>query len=351
MLWEWLGDIPCGSVRFWACADMSLIAGEPPSPLGSKQEVFGYASIRWAEFPLIEQAIQEILRGLARRALALWPHWYDARSDALALEERGEIEPFASERIAARIRQTRQDISKPWLQDAIKACRAGHPPLLPKYPQALQAAQLALSLKADRLHLLMIVESPQQPEGRLLGLVRVSEWLARHTDAAVAVIIPETLASHPEIASMNDVWRPPLDPLYVDGVRPEEDRTALPPLVGAPHPFSPGEKRLAEMLARDDELRGLFGFNQCVTTTRHNRLLVDLLWQEGRLVVEVDGYWHHGNRFAFIGDRQRDYELLISGYAVLRIPHDEIMSDAGITLEKIRDVVRFRRAMTARMET
>ena len=198
MLWEWLGDIPCGSVRFWACADMSLIAGEPPSPLGSKQEVFGYASIRWAEFPLIEQAIQEILRGLARRALALWPHWYDARSDALALEERGEIEPFASERIAARIRQTRQDISKPWLQDAIKACRAGHPPLLPKYPQALQAAQLALSLKADRLHLLMIVESPQQPEGRLLGLVRVSEWLARHTDAAVAVIIPETLASHPE---------------------------------------------------------------------------------------------------------------------------------------------------------
>jgi very-short-patch-repair endonuclease len=71
--------------------------------------------------------------------------------------------------------------------------------------------------------------------------------------------------------------------------------------------------------------------------------LVDMLWPEGKVVIEVDGYRYHGNRFAFSEDRHRDYELLLSGYLVLRLPHDEVIADVAIALEKIRDVVRFRR--------
>jgi very-short-patch-repair endonuclease len=44
------------------------------------------------------------------------------------------------------------------------------------------------------------------------------------------------------------------------------------------------------------------------------------------------------------GDRHRDYELLISGYVVLRLPHEQVLEDPAIAVEKIRDVVRFRRA-------
>jgi very-short-patch-repair endonuclease len=68
---------------------------------------------------------------------------------------------------------------------------------------------------------------------------------------------------------------------------------------------------------------------------------VDLLWAEGRLVIELDGEEHRGRR-AYRDDRHRDYELLCAGYAVVRIPNDEIVEDFAKALEKIRSVVRLR---------
>ncbi len=71
---------------------------------------------------------------------------------------------------------------------------------------------------------------------------------------------------------------------------------------------------------------------------------MDLLWTAGKVVVEVDGYQHHGHRQAFSADRRRDYELTVSGYLVLRLPHDEVLDDVELAVEKIRDMVRFRQA-------
>jgi len=67
---------------------------------------------------------------------------------------------------------------------------------------------------------------------------------------------------------------------------------------------------------------------------------VDLLWRAGRLVIEIDGYRIHSGRTAFGHDRQRDYELLLSGYHVLRLTHDEVITDVARVLEKIHNVVR-----------
>jgi very-short-patch-repair endonuclease len=61
-------------------------------------------------------------------------------------------------------------------------------------------------------------------------------------------------------------------------------------------------------------------------------------------VVELDGYSDHATRRAFIGDRQRDYELALSGYTVLRLANDEVMQDFGRAIEKIRNLVRLRRS-------
>ena len=73
---------------------------------------------------------------------------------------------------------------------------------------------------------------------------------------------------------------------------------------------------------------------------------VDLLWARGRLAIEIDGYGSHGNRMAFMQDRHRDYELILSGFLVLRLTNDEIAEDLEKALEKIRDVVKFRRDRT-----
>ena len=89
------------------------------------------------------------------------------------------------------------------------------------------------------------------------------------------------------------------------------------PIIGRPHPFSRGEQLLAKRLANDAMLSGLFQFNIRVTTKHENQYLVDLVWIEGKVVVEVDGYEFHSDRHAFSLDRRRDYELTVSGYLVL----------------------------------
>jgi very-short-patch-repair endonuclease len=114
------------------------------------------------------------------------------------------------------------------------------------------------------------------------------------------------------------------------------------PVQGRPHPYSPGEQLLARKLGDEPTLGPLFTFNQRVRTRFENDFLVDLVWPAGKVVVEVDGYEHHGNRYAFSLDRRRDYELTVSGYLVLRLPHDEVMADIELAIEKIRDVVRLR---------
>jgi hypothetical protein len=91
------------------------------------------------------------------------------------------------------------------------------------------------------------------------------------------------------------------------------------PIRGRPHPLSNEEKRLAEVLSSDGELAGLFSFNQVIETVHGGRPRVDMLWRIGRLVVEVDSYPDHANRAAFARDRQRDFELLLSGCVVLRL--------------------------------
>ena len=72
---------------------------------------------------------------------------------------------------------------------------------------------------------------------------------------------------------------------------------------------------------------------------------MDLIWVDGRVVVEVDGFRHHSSRHSFSSDRRRDYELLISDFVVLRLPHDDVVDDPAIAVEKIRDVVRWKKTL------
>ncbi len=100
---------------------------------------------------------------------------------------------------------------------------------------------------------------------------------------------------------------------------------------------------MAKLIDRNRDLSNLFEFNVRVDTVNQQRYCVDLLWRDGRVVVEIDGYYYHSRPENFRADRHRDYSLLISGYLVLRLPHDEVLADPQLALEKIRDVVKFRR--------
>ena len=69
---------------------------------------------------------------------------------------------------------------------------------------------------------------------------------------------------------------------------------------------------------------------------------VDLLWRDGKVVVEIDGVEHERNS-TYAADRHRDYELLVAGYLVLRLTNIEVELDLSRSLEKVRRVVNLRR--------
>ncbi len=130
---------------------------------------------------------------------------------------------------------------------------------------------------------------------------------------------------------------------------PEQEDVWLWPVLGQPHPNSPGELKLANALMADADLAELFRYNQRVETIYKSYPIVDILWDEGRVVVEIDGNFHAQPR-QYATDRHRDFQLLVTGYLVLRLPHEEVMRDTAHAVEKIRKVVDYRRSIQPNTE-
>jgi very-short-patch-repair endonuclease len=268
-------------------------------------------------------------------------------------EVAGSLLNAPTEPVAAQLSRTDgrsfRELS-PWTQAAERLVHAGRLPLPEGFANSVHAAQLARQLAPKQLRLILACADNAPPEGALLSLARAAQWFADNTSASVAVLIPKSLESSVELDSIRhgslDVILLELLPEEADTPARTEDRDRLfvRPFIGVPHPASPGEQLLAERLREDSELAGLFAFNVPVETRQGSRYIADLLWKAGQLVVEVDGYRWHSSRTVFVSDRNRDYELLINGYAVLRLPHDEVINCIDNSLEKIRRVVTWKRS-------
>jgi very-short-patch-repair endonuclease len=76
-------------------------------------------------------------------------------------------------------------------------------------------------------------------------------------------------------------------------------------------------------------------------------VLVDALWRDERLIVEVDGYEFHKGRDRFEGDRRRDAKLQVAGYRVLRVTQQRLDRDAGAVVADIRALLSEPRASWA----
>ncbi|WP_244473028.1 DUF559 domain-containing protein [Methylobacterium sp. Leaf100] len=114
------------------------------------------------------------------------------------------------------------------------------------------------------------------------------------------------------------------------------------PTPGAHH-ASVIEQRVAAALAQDDDLRGLFVCNAPVAVGDWGaRVRVDLLCSAHLVVVELDGPEHRAEP-KFGADRHRDYQLLTSGYLILRLTNEQVAADLALSIEKIRGVVDLRR--------
>jgi very-short-patch-repair endonuclease len=303
-------------------------------------------SVTYDRLPTVKSLIDDTLEHLAHVALSLFPNWYGDRSSFAEIDASTSAFDFLLSDYANQSDLLERGVSIPWLKAARKLCHSGKSPLPREFTASVHIAQLALVIDLSPLLIALILQD-EKPSGEgLQGLARTSEWLSRETRARVIVVVPESLSSSTELDSIN------FDAVHLStGQHPSEpapnnrqSRVSVFPVIGQPRPFSRGEQLLAKRLARDEMLAGLFQFNIRVTAENDNHYLVDLVWSEGKVIVEVDGYEFHSDRGAFSQDRRRDYELMISGYLVLRLPHDEVVEDVELAVDKIRDMVRFRRA-------
>jgi Transcriptional regulator, AbiEi antitoxin/Protein of unknown function (DUF559) len=118
----------------------------------------------------------------------------------------------------------------------------------------------------------------------------------------------------------------------------------------------PGAKRLAEAAAHDletttrspleDAFLGLcdtYGIPRPLVNTVVEGYEVDFCWPDHRLIVETDGYEHHGTRAAFTRDRAKDAQLTVRGWRVLRFTEPQVRGDA----RSCADVVLVARQRTA----
>ncbi len=295
------------------------------------------------QLPPLRTLNDQIIGNLADVAESLWPEWYGLSTE---VSDPVSLETLFHNHLVSN-GDLRTEVSLAWFQQAFEYCRHNRPPVIRGATGAVSIRQLALAINHQDLLIVFAIDDPNPPAERLSALARTAEWVARESAARVVVLIPESLRSSAELDPISFAplaWEGTSGLTKAPTTEPtDEPPKSVTPWIGRPHPNSPGEQRLAEKLPSDPLLAGLFVHNVSVYSSRGSRFVVDLLWQDGRVIVEIDGYSNHSNRAAFQSDRQRDYELLISGYFVLRLAHAEVESDVELALDKIRDVVKFRR--------
>lgn len=306
--------------------------------------------LQWTHAAHLDALIEGAVEGLARLSRAVWPNWCRF--------------PAAADDLSPRI--WRQEVSPNWREAAEPYCKAGQLPLPQGYSAAAQAAQLVLTLACEEglAIIITVVDLSGSPgaasdansgansqDRHAATILRAAgEWLAANTSAPVTVLLPAPLVDQSglrELIPCVDFFDTAKHAGHAEGKQTggEDAEDAKPaidlfPVTGAPHPLSRGEQKLAERLRADAELAPLFAFNQRIIGRHGNQYIVDLVWSSGRLIVEVDSFQVHGNRFAFAQDRHRDYELMAADYRVLRITHDEAAMDTQSAVEKIRQLVR-----------
>jgi very-short-patch-repair endonuclease len=316
-----------GIIEAHACLDPLIVPEDGPMALLLPLQRFAPA----------DALIEDLARHLSRVALQCWPVWYgDADFSGLKRDTLGRN--VVRLKLAA-VALGWPRLSQDWARAAVALAQDRRVPRPARVHWSIEIIQLCLAIHPTGLVLVLDAQILPNP-AEAHALVHALELVADKAVAAVVVLcecLPEFVSPYDRILG-DAVTIPPSCPApqIEDDEVPAAD---LVPVSGRPHPLREVEKRVAQAIAAAPDLAHLFRCNQIVETVRGSRPRVDLLWQEGRLVVELDGYADHVRRDIFSGDRHRDYELTLSGYTVLRIANDEIHRDIETAIDKIRDVV------------
>ena len=255
-------------------------------------------------------AIDRILNDLADLAAGLWPDWDGPESPKLLPR-----------------------LLSAWRRAATRLASAGRRPRFPRLPRETEFTHLLSVLPG----LVLLAEVDSLRSERATPIIAALDWCRRHGAAVVALLGEEPAPRAPWDLLLYDAII--VEPLPI---APAARRLILPSSDIASS-GSAMERRMREALQAAPDLAGLF---EDEVTLQLGALgptpRVDLLWRDGKVVVELDGPEHERDP-NYGADRHRDYELLVAGYLVLRLTNAEVKLDLSRSLEKVRRVVNLRR--------
>ena len=257
------------------------------------------ARLFWRRVPLQTDAVQSLVRATAAAILPWVDEW--------------DLFP-----------------ARPWLTAARSLAGAGLLPIPANYEPAAHFVEFRRLLPNDKVRIRAGIGSASSAtEENLSAVERLLQWACNLLEADALLFLPVRGDEETEGTSLQTPA--PLEPEII-----------APPVRGKPHPLSDSELKLAKLIAADSFLAPLFSFNTPLHLGPLSRPCVDLLWEPGKLVVEIDDatHWH---KVKYAADRQRDFELIAAGFMVLRITAEEVLQDAGKALHKIRTCVELRR--------
>ncbi|WP_310376483.1 DUF559 domain-containing protein [Catenuloplanes atrovinosus] len=177
---------------------------------------------------------------------------------------------------------------------------------------------------------------------RLVLLIRLPDGLGAAGERAV-VSGAEWLADRAGIG----VWLcgAPLrtvDRLSVARLPSAPADAAIAPVAGRPHPRSASEAALEAALARHPWAAGRAWNQTYQSHALASPVRLDLLWRDERCVVEIDGP-EHCRPERFEADRQRDVQLQLDGFAVLRFTNARVRHDVEAVVRQIGSFIHQRR--------
>ena len=289
------------------------------------------------------QLIDDLLDRLDRVARELYPAWLPA---AAVIDDPAGAGVVAVRSIALRDAHDGGHFG-PFLADlADRALRGAA--VFDRFAPETRAAELAKviarSFGRSRVAILVIVPIGLKPENEQV-LVSAGRWLADNGGFGIWFV-------GGSLGSIDDVVRVPFQPPAVDAAVTDEsvagDESAVnvvgyPAIAGRPHPASHAEQSLEAALAGVDWAVGREWNQQYQAHPLTNPIRVDLLWRAERCVVEIDGPEHRDpERFA--NDRQRDVQLQLAGYAVLRFTNTQVVQHRDLVMSQLRQFLDCRRA-------
>jgi very-short-patch-repair endonuclease len=276
--------------------------------------------------------VTAILDDVESAAIELFPTWLP---EAEHIRTPGGAGLVAVRALAAD-RASRSAHFRPFLSDLAAMALGGRAAARRRFPPEIRAVGLARviadALRRDRL--VLVVDVPS-------GLTAVDEqvvaagcgWLADRGRFGVW-LTGAPLVTVDWLASAT-LTVPLTGAVDVPFVQPGA-------VVGIPHPGSTAEAALEAALATRSWAAGRRWNQTYRSHALRSPVRLDLLWQDERCVVEIDGP-EHCAPVRFDADRRRDVQLQLDGYAVLRFTNARVLHDVEAVVAQIGKFIEARR--------